>query len=232
MLADLPRFTARADAPYNWNRGNIQQAPPRDPEWLFPSILFNPFACALSRALLGVRAINSHYTGNTSLPRSPWRQPVHFDYGHLPAVDAAAPPHGLIVNVPMIDMHAGTGAIELWPGSHRVPIAGEGVFEHGVPAEALERQRALRPPLQPSVRAGAVLIRDLRLWHAGMPNPSDQVRPMIAMIHFAPWWTPLEVMDFPQTALDALANPRLRTSARFVDEVSDHALLGQPYAYR
>ncbi len=32
------------------------------------------------------------------------------------------------------------------------------------------------------------MIRDLRLWHAGMPNPSDEVRVMLAMIHFAPWY--------------------------------------------
>jgi hypothetical protein len=233
MLADLPRFTGRADAPYNWNRGNIQQAPPRDPAALHADILFNPFACSLSRALLGAEAINSHYTGNTSLPRSPWRQPVHVDYGHLwPESAGIAPPHGLIVNVPLIDMHADTGAIELWPGSHRVAVDGERIAEDGIPAEALDRRRALRPPYQPSVRAGSILVRDLRLWHAGMPNPSDLARPMVAMIHWAPWWRPLEVLDFATAARSFIENPRLRTSVRFVDDLGDHALLGAAHAYR
>jgi ectoine hydroxylase-related dioxygenase (phytanoyl-CoA dioxygenase family) len=233
LLADLPRFVAREDAPYNWNRGNIQQAPPRDADALFPSILFNPFACSVSRALLGEHAINSHYTGNTSLPRSTWRQPVHVDYGHLwPAVAGDAPPHGLIVNVPLIDMHAGTGGIELWPGSHRVATTGVGVYVQGVPPEAVERRRAVQPPLQPNVRAGSILVRDLRLWHAGMPNPSDRVRPMVAMIHWPAWWRDLEVMDFPRSAQAVLADRRLRTSARFVDQPVDHARLGDAHAYR
>jgi ectoine hydroxylase-related dioxygenase (phytanoyl-CoA dioxygenase family) len=233
MLEDLPRLTGRADTPFNWNRGNLQQSPPRDARWLFPDLLFNPYACAISRALLGDEAINTHYTGNTAMPRSTWRQPVHVDYGHLwPAAAGDSPPHGLIVNAPMVDMDAGNGAIELWPGSHRIPVLGPGVFEHGVPPALLDRQRAQRPPLQPSVRAGSLLIRDLRLWHAGMPNPSDQARPMIAMIHFAGWWRPIEILDMPQAARPILDSPRLRVSARFVDAPVDHALLGQPYAFR
>lgn len=32
------------------------------------------------------------------------------------------------------------------------------------------------------------MIRDLRLWHAGMPNRTDKVRVMLAMIHFAAWY--------------------------------------------
>jgi hypothetical protein len=232
LLADLPRFLAREDAPYNWNRGNLQQAPPRDPETLLPSVLFNPFACSVSRALLGEDAINSHYTGNTSLPGSTWRQPVHVDYGHLwPAAAGDAPPHGLIVNVPLIDMHAGTGGIELWPGSHRTAIGGEAIYVQGLPLEAVERRRAAHPPVQPSVRAGSILIRDLRLWHAGMPNPSDQVRPMVAMIHWPGWWRELEVMEFPRAAQAILADRHLRVSARLVDQPVDHARLGDPHAY-
>ena len=32
------------------------------------------------------------------------------------------------------------------------------------------------------------MVRDLRLWHAGMPNSTDEVRVMLALIHFAPWY--------------------------------------------
>jgi len=44
------------------------------------------------------------------------------------------------------------------------------------------------PPVQPVIRKGSIVIRDLRLWHAGMPNMSDEVRVMLAMIHFASWY--------------------------------------------
>lgn len=39
----------------------------------------------------------------------------------------------------------------------------------------------MRPPVQPVVKKGDILIRDLRLWHAGMPNETDKERIMIAI---------------------------------------------------
>ncbi|KAJ0314875.1 hypothetical protein COL5a_012192 [Colletotrichum fioriniae] len=52
----------------------------------------------------------------------------------------------------------------------------------------LDLRRAVRPPSQPTVEKGSIVIRDLRLWHAGMPNTAPDVRVMLAMIHFAAWY--------------------------------------------
>ncbi|KAK7453799.1 phytanoyl-CoA dioxygenase [Colletotrichum acutatum] len=52
----------------------------------------------------------------------------------------------------------------------------------------LDLRRAVRPPSQPTVEKGSIVIRDLRLWHAGMPNTTPDVRVMLAMIHFAGWY--------------------------------------------
>src|SRR5438094_1591469 len=41
MLSDLEAILARADAPYNFNRGNVQQDPPPFPPYLFRDILLN-----------------------------------------------------------------------------------------------------------------------------------------------------------------------------------------------
>lgn len=47
--------------------------------------------------------------------------------------------------------------------------------------EALEARRNVRPPVQPAVCRGDVMIRDLRLWHAGMPNESESHRVMLGL---------------------------------------------------
>ena len=52
-----------------------------------------------------------------------------------------------------------------------------------VPEEHVEARRAVRGPLRGCTRKGAVLIRDMRLWHRGTPNRSAEPRFMVAMIH-------------------------------------------------
>lgn len=85
------------------------------------------------------------------------------------------------------------GSTELWLGTHTADVsAQEG--KHGERASGrikenlLAERRAARGPSQPNVKKGSIVLRDLRLWHAGMPNLSEEVRVMLAMIHFAPWY--------------------------------------------
>lgn len=123
---------------------------------------------------------------------SPQRQPVHSD------ADFAHPSHpfALVINIPLIDFTPSNGSTELWLGTHTGSLAGLHVQEgeHGDRASGrikeglLEERRKIRAPCQPSIRKGSVVVRDLRLWHAGMPNLTDEVRVMLAMIHFAPWY--------------------------------------------
>jgi len=116
------------------------------------------------------------------------------------------------------------GSTELWPGTHL--DTSMSIFEPSlrVPPKALERRRALRSPIQPSVRAGSVLIRDTRLWHAGMTNHTDTPRPMLAMIHYAQWWPENDVLIFPRGTEAFFVHPRLRTVVKFVEQPIDHTL--------
>ena len=50
--------------------------------------------------------------------------------------------------------------------------------------DLLEQRRQIRGPSQPIIEKGSIVIRDLRLWHAGMPNTTDEVRVMLAMSKF------------------------------------------------
>ena len=198
MISDLEALQARPDAPYNWNAGNLQQDPPPFPPYLFDDILLNPFVISVTSAVLGPRIKNVMYGGNTALP-SDQRQPVHADVGHLWPLDVLEGPHPaaqLVVNVLTVDVSPENGATELWPGTHRELGVGVG-DDIKIPPQALEARRAISPPIQPTFRRGSMLIRDIRLWHAGMPNRTSAPRPMIAMIHATQWLATGTPLVFP-----------------------------------
>lgn len=96
----------------------------------------------------------------------------------------------------MIDFTPANGSTELWLGTHTGELSGLHVQEgaHGdrasgrIKEDLLVKRREIRGPSQPSISKGSIVVRDLRLWHAGMPNLTDDVRVMLAMIHFAPWY--------------------------------------------
>jgi hypothetical protein len=120
------------------------------------------------------------------------------------------------------------GSTELWPGTHTdTAVSVRGDIK--VPAEAVERWRAAAPPFQPTVRRGGVLIRDIRLWHAGMPNRTDRPRPMIAMIHNAGWLKLGKPMRFPVGTEAFFEGSDLTTHARFVEDPIDY--IHAPHAY-
>jgi ectoine hydroxylase-related dioxygenase (phytanoyl-CoA dioxygenase family) len=220
MMADLQAILARTDTPFNWNTTNVQQDPPPFPPYLFRDVLLNDMAIAVTKAVLGAGLRNTYYSGNTALPGD-FKQPVHPDMPQLWAnLTVAPPPYALIVNVPVVDMSAENGSTELWPGTHldtRMHVQ-RGAIE--VPDEWAEMRRAEVPPIQPSVRAGSLLIRDGRLWHRGMPNHTTAPRPMIAMIHVIKWWqqSPVRFLKGTESFFE---HPDLATNAVFVDEI-DH----------
>lgn len=222
MFADLPAILGRTDAPFNFNRGNIQQDAPPFPPYLFRDILVNDLVAEVTQALLGPGVYNDYYSGNTALP-SDIRQPVHPDVAQLwPGLEHAPPAFGCVVNVPVVDMSAENGSTELWPGSHLDTTLSlqDGTLQ--LPVEAIERRRRIAPPLQPTVRAGSVLIRDIRLWHAGMPNRTSQPRPMLAMIHYIRWWKRGPGLPFLKGCEAFFEHPVLRTNARFVEGPIDY----------
>ena len=232
MLEDLPAYLARTDAPFNFNTGNVQQEPPPFAPYLYKDVLLNDIVIAVTHALLGDGLHNGFYSGNTAVGGSGQRQPVHTDVSQLwPDLTVATPPFGLVVNVPVVDMSAENGSTEVWPGTHSDTTIYVQNGDIKLPAEAVEARRAVRPPLQPSVRAGGVVIRDLRLWHAGMPNRTDRARPMIAMIHWVSWWHSDKV-PFPRSEESFFAHPVLKTDAEFVDGPINYIAHGGAYDFQ
>jgi ectoine hydroxylase-related dioxygenase (phytanoyl-CoA dioxygenase family) len=204
MVADAMVLRDRGDnSPFNYNKGNLQQDAPPVRKYFDPSIFLSkqPSACRRQIYLLRVDPLASHITstvlgskpkltfmsGNTAMPpvegSPPMRQPVHSD------ADFQHPSHAfaLVVNVGLIDMKPETGSTEVWLGTHTGTNIADQEGAHGERASGrikealLEQRRTIQPPVQPTIPKGSVVVRDLRLWHAGMPNCSSQARVMLAM---------------------------------------------------
>jgi hypothetical protein len=92
-----------------------------------------------------------------------------------------------VVNVPLIEMNPKNGSTEVWLGTHDGFGLGAQEGLHGERASGrikeslLQTRRRTDPPSQPVITKGSIIIRDLRLWHAGMPNHTNDVRVMLAM---------------------------------------------------
>lgn len=231
MLQDLPTILERPDAPYNFHAGNVQQDPPPFPPYLFRDILVNEQVIAVTSSLLGSGVRNAYYSGNTALPGGR-RQPVHPDVGQLwPGLEQATPAFGLVVNVPVVDTTPENGSTEIWPGTHLDTTYSVGQGAARISEEALAPHRAARPPIQPEIRAGSVVIRDMRLWHAGMPNHTDRARPMIAMIHWVRWWK-TRLVPFAAGTEAFFEHPVLKTEARFVEGPIPYLQHNAAYDYK
>lgn len=230
MTCDLEKVRALPVVPHNFVWGNIQQGPPPDAGLVFRDVLANPFVCQVTHAVLGDGAFNDCLTGNTNVPGS-GLQPVHVDEGQLwPRLGAAHPPARLVVNVPLSETTAENGAIELWPGTHldtRVVI-GNSIR---VPEECLPARRAVRAPLLGATSKGAVLIRDMRLWHRGTPNRSAETRFMIAMIHSVAWYRRADRAELERACAPIFADCPIENAIPLVTNPKDHLTGNAPHEY-
>ena len=195
---------------------NMDQAPPPTPELMYRDVWNNPFAAAILAAVMGPRPTIHYANGNTALKASPeGRQPVHSDCEFLHPVHFS---FAFAINIPLVDMDAQNGGTEIWVGSHHVSVHEahnrmrpgghtedrdttlaheEDIIPDPNPdgdklltikPHHLAERRAHSPPIQISSKRGSLIIRDLRLWHAGMPNLTETPRIMLAFVASPRWW--------------------------------------------
>jgi len=198
--------------------GHLQQGPPPFPDYVFAEIAMNPAVNAVARAVYGEKPRLTFYNGNTNCPGSA-RQHLHMDGRHSTEPgEPLAPTTGMVVNIPPGPTHDANGAIELWPGSHRV-----GVYENnGVSPRLEEARRAVRGPVNPRTQPGDVLLRDVRLWHRGVPNRSDRPRHMIALILSKPTGESRYRLQFGKGCEGALEGHDADSNADYVDGPIDY----------
>jgi ectoine hydroxylase-related dioxygenase (phytanoyl-CoA dioxygenase family) len=226
MIADAKQLQSRGeDSPYNYNKGNIQQDPPMMSQYFHSSIFLNPLATQVTSSVLGPRPRWTFCSGNTAMPPTPGEeplaQPTHsdadFEHPHCP--------FALVVNVPLIDMDVQNGSTDIWLGTQHSDLSmQEG--RHGerasgrIKKELLEERSKIRPSSQPDISKGSIVIRDLRLWHGGMPNLSQQSRVMLAFIHYAAWFRNAMRIELSDQLMNVVqeAGKDLQVQADFIPE--------------
>ena len=190
-------------------RGHLQQGPPPVAPFLSPDIVVNPYAVQIAREMLGSGFYCCFYNGNTNTPGS-GTQPLHGDGVHLWGdMDQGHPATQLIVNVFPQDTSGENGATQIWPGSH---------LDMRVVSEETESdRRSFSPPIQTCARKGDILIRDSRLWHRGVPNPSDQNRHMVAVVYNIEWLVRRRTLFFGKGSEQMFADAGVDPNAEFLD---------------
>ena len=206
--------------------GHLQQGPPPYAPYIFRDIVANPYVVQVTQELLGPGLYNNFYNGNTNCPGST-TQPLHRDGAHLwPDQKVAHPTTEVVVNISPQDTTAENGSVELWPGSHLQ------VGEHGIEPEVEEARRKICPPIRGNAKKGSALIRDMRLWHRGVPNPSDKPRHMIALIYRVSWLKSDRHLKYKTGCEAAFENSDLDHNAEFLDfaknNIDDYDYLFNP----
>lgn len=171
-----------------------------DPEFLHPSTHANPFATQVCAVAMGPNPVLRYHKANTNFPGEA-RQPVHSDvhYEHPRACFALA------VNIIPVACNAFMGSTEVWLGTHNVTHFRDQDGVNGIFPHLLAERRKISPPIQPSLKRGSIIIRDMRLWHAGMPNKTeDTVRVMLNLIYFADWYRCPMQIKFPPSAREKI----------------------------
>jgi Phytanoyl-CoA dioxygenase (PhyH) len=89
-----------------------------------------------------------------------------------------ADPYAVCLFLPLIDLTNETGYTQFWPASHRSrSLAGFGRIAE---LASLTYDAMLM--------AGDAVFYDYRLWHRGMPNTSDTLRPVLQIIFKRTWY--------------------------------------------
>ncbi|KAK8046100.1 phytanoyl-CoA dioxygenase family protein [Apiospora saccharicola] len=168
--------------------GNIQQEPVLEDGYIFADVLANPWATERQHGL------PSH-----GPPAAPYRYPLRF-----PPV-----PFGYCVNINLVATSPENGATEVWLGSHtdttkHVLETDPATGYEQIRADLQEQRRMISPPIQPSLPQGALIIRDFRLWHAGMPNRTGEPRVMLVSVQFPRWYRSDLKMKLPASIKDTV----------------------------
>lgn len=205
----------------------MDQAPPLIPSLMYKDIWANPVAVTVLSAILGPHPVCHYANGNTAL-KAKGRQPVHSD------IEKPHPlyPFAYAINIPLCDTSVKNGSTEVWVGSHRDSCIdqhesfADDEFGLTIRPQLVSERRRHFPPIQPSTKKGSLIIRDIRLWHAGMPNRTDKPRIMLAFVVQPKWFQAPSKVLLPLSAQSLVdswkAETGLEYAAQWVDGEVDH----------
>ncbi|KIW15228.1 hypothetical protein PV08_05273 [Exophiala spinifera] len=190
MLSETSDYLSKPSLHFNQGQKarNISQTPPLNKEWMFREIWANPHAMSVLEYILGPEPELRFVNSNVALPNKDpsARQAVHSDAYH----DHPDYPWAVVLNIYLCDVGPENGATEVWPGTHRITGKKDHVSNYSgrIRREVFCERAKVSPPSQVRVPKGSLCFRDLRTWHAGMPNLSDDPRVMLALVYFPKWY--------------------------------------------
>ena len=140
-----------------------------------PQFFANPL---LTRFLLPLLGTDMRLSGLTTVVSHPGagQQHTHRDHPHLfteQQTGPGLPTYAINVSLPLIDVDLQIGPTGVWLGSQRWPQQQE------APAQAMT---AL------AVQRGDCVLIDYRTLHAGLPNRSTRVRPILYLVYARTWF--------------------------------------------
>jgi hypothetical protein len=142
-----------------------------------PRVFENEDILAIASLLVGEDMIMPQLATDTPLLGSDY-QDIHRDALPLfPETGRETLPYQLAVNFPLIDVTMEHGPFEIARGTHMMSKE-----------EGLRRIETKEVALEPILmKAGDVMIRDVRGLHRGTPNRTDEPRPMVVVGYSRRW---------------------------------------------
>ena len=170
-----------------------------------PEVFENDDVLGVVRGLVGEDATLAQLATDTPLLGSEY-QDVHRDAPPLfPEWGRETPPFQLAVNFPLVDVGGENGPFEVARATHMMSKE-----------EGLRRIESGEVKLEPLLmKAGDVMVRDVRGLHRGTPNRTPEPRPMVVLGYSRRWLFRPEVsIRVPRAALGTLPE-RARYLLRF-----------------
>lgn len=170
-----------------------------------PEVFEDDDVLAVVEGLVGGDAQFHQLATDTPLVGSEY-QDVHRDAPPLfPEWGRETPPFQLAVNFPLVDVTEENGPFEVARATHMLSKE-----------DGLRRIESGEVRLEPILmRAGDVMIRDVRGLHRGTPNRTEEPRPMVVLGYSRRWLLRPEVsIRVPRAALETLSG-RARQLLRF-----------------
>ena len=173
-----------------------------------PEFFFDDEVLSVVWARMGVRVVADQWGCDVPLRGSNY-QSIHADYQRPlfeEAPDLLLPAYILVVSFGLTRITPQNGAIEIAPGTHRMPRT-----------EALRAVEAAEIEMQPvPLEIGDVLIRHPWALHRGTPNTTDTPRPLVSIRYARRWYADgsREVGSIRQDVRSSLT-PEQREMMRF-----------------
>ena len=112
----------------------------------------------------------------------------------------------IVVNYVMTEFNQRTGATRFVPGTHRMRQRPPTLEEE---PERMRQSFVCAPP-------GTAMVRDVRCWHGGTRNSGDQVRIMLGIGYYAPWFRQPSMRPALPRSLYRTLPERARRLSRFI----------------